>query len=585
MVSSVTLGNFFSSNGKTVLGGIGGSGLDTEALINSLVEAKSFPATQAQDKIDLNDKRSTALTELKTLVGNFQTAADALRNPPGVGNAASNAFKYTTTSVTSNTANAGSNFVTVTTSPGATLQSYSISEITSVASAASQSSGVFTVASANDDVVGLPSGNTFGAGNITIGSQTITIEATDSLNAIAAKFNAVSDSTGISATVIQISSSSFSLSFSATKTGDTGNFDLSTVTADPGVFDNADLGTAVAGTNAEFKINGVAVTRQSNSINDLISGLTFNILQETAVSETLTVSVKADTATAKGTIQAFVDSYNAIRQFVAEQTQLSDDGTYAEDAVLANDPTFQSVVASITNQISAKVSGLTGSYTSLASIGITFTDVAATADTPTITNALTIDDGKLTSALSSSYADVTKLFGLNLSTTNPNVALYSSTNSVKLSSFTLNIDPVGGIFQAIHSGGTINLTATALPGSSGYTLSGPAGSLLEGLSLIYASTTAGTSTINFTQGVAALTYNTSDAATETNTGTLALALKGLEEQNTKLSSDITQINTQVDQYREQLLAKFAALEQAISRVNNLLQSLSADSDARNNAAG
>src|SRR5689334_4560253 len=104
MVTQVSLGNFFNLNGKTVLGGAGGSGLDTQALIKSLTDARGAAAKQYQDETGINDKQSTALATFQDLLSSFKSAADALRNPPGVGNDANNAFKYTTASVSSNTA-------------------------------------------------------------------------------------------------------------------------------------------------------------------------------------------------------------------------------------------------------------------------------------------------------------------------------------------------------------------------------------------------------------------------------------------------------------------------------------------------
>ena len=90
MVTQVQLGNFFTtSGGQTVLGGAGGSGLNTQALINTLVTAKSQPATQDQDQIKINDAQSAALSSFQQLLSTFQGAVQALSNPPGVGNAAS----------------------------------------------------------------------------------------------------------------------------------------------------------------------------------------------------------------------------------------------------------------------------------------------------------------------------------------------------------------------------------------------------------------------------------------------------------------------------------------------------------------
>lgn len=590
MVTSVTLGSFYQSNGKTVLGGSGGSGLDTESLIKSLTEAKALDGQLAQNKITSNGKISSALTTMQTLIDTFSISADALRNPPGVGNAADNAFKYTSAQVTSDGATPGNNYLTVTTTPGATLQSYSITEVSSLASAARQSSGIFTVSGSDQKVVPPASGSVgFAAGTITIRGQDIQIDASDSLDSIAAKFNAVSDTSKVSATVIKIAEGQFQLSFVATETGSDNGFDLTTVTGYSTVLSGLGLSAAVEGTDAEFKINGVDVTRSKNTIDDLISGVTFNLLQKTNGAE-LTVKVQPDITTTQNTIINFVNAYNAIKTFAAEQTKKNSDGSYAETAVLANNTTFLSVMNSLTSQISSKVSGL-ASMNSLADLGITFTNKAATDTMPAVDNVLTVNDAQLTSALTSNFAGVSKLFGVSVTSPNPNIKLFSSTNALAVSNFTLNINPPGDGSEfevsVSYTGGTTTMTPTALRDASGkitgYTLTGKSGTVLEGLVLIYASTTSGSVNVTATQGIAATTYNTSFNAIKPGSGLIDVALTGLKNQETQLNKDVERVNAQVADYREQLLKKFGALEAAISRTNTLLQSLSAQADARNNA--
>ncbi len=87
MTTQVTLGNFFNIGGKSVLGGAGGSGLDTQAIIKELTTARGQQATNDQTQITANGKVSSTLTQFQTLLSNFQTAASALSNLPGVGNA------------------------------------------------------------------------------------------------------------------------------------------------------------------------------------------------------------------------------------------------------------------------------------------------------------------------------------------------------------------------------------------------------------------------------------------------------------------------------------------------------------------
>jgi flagellar hook-associated protein 2 len=591
MVSQITLGNFYTTTeGKRVLGGVGGSGLDTETLISELTEARRFPATLDQEKITANGAVADAFSEFYALLSTFQSAADALRNPPGVGNEEENAFLFTTGTVTSNTSTAGSTYLSINTSPGAVLQNYTIDEITSIATTATQSTTVFSVATANTSVVtAAPGAQEFKAGTFTVNGQSITLEEGDGLALVAAKFNAVSDNTGINATVIQIASGQYQLSFSATSTGSANDFDLTdpgTVTDATGVLTNIGFNAAVAADDAVFEINGIQVTRSSNSIDDVIDGVTFNLVQTTPALTTLTVAIKPDTTTVQNIIVNFVTAYNELKVFEAKQNERADDGTYAETAILANDITFRTIMTDINTKITSSVAGL-ATLNNISDIGLSFTTQPATNDTPEVGNILNVDDGALTAALATDYVNVRKLFGFTLTSDNPNLTVFNHTNALGVSEFTLNINPGTNTFQATYDLGagpvTVNLTATEINGSDGYTLTGPAGGPLEGLVLIYASESADSIDVTVTQGLADLLYNSSDSATAANTGTIAVALKSLEDINTRLEENIARINDQVAQYQQQLIAKFTALEQAISRINTLLQSLDAQQQAAANA--
>lgn len=596
MATQVQLGNFFSSGGKTVLGGVGGSGLDTEGLINSLAEAKALPATRLQDKIDLNDKRSTALTELKSLLDNFRDAANFLRNPPGVGNAADNVFKHVISNVVASNGVTGSNYLTVTAEPGVGARSFYIDEITSIAQAARQKTGTFAIADADTSVVNAaPAAGEFGIGTFTVNGADITLEDGDTLNEVAGKFNAVKSTTGIEASVVKLSDGNFTLLFNATATGVEAAFDLGdigTVTSDvDGVLDQLTFTTTQTASDAEFVLDGVTITRSTNSIGDAVNGVTFNLIQDTLdeslVNEAeISISLTPDVELAKAGIINFANAYNDLRTFYATQTQSNDDGTTSEDSVLATNSTLRSIMNAVSGEIAQIVDGISTSPNRLSDLGVTSIDFPATDETPLVRNALTIDEAKLTAALQSNFDAVSKVFGTDFTSSNPNVVLFKNSNSVSITDFTLTVTPGSNIFQATYNNGsgdvTIDLTGTEISTGSGYKLTGQAGTVLEGLELIYAGSEDSVSTIHITKGIASLIYNSTNNYLTVDTGAVDVELEALQDSTTKLQDDIDDINEQVEKFREQLLIKFGELERAISTVNTLLESLQAQADARNN---
>ncbi len=596
MVTAVQLGNFYSANGRNVLGGAGGSGIDTEALIEALTAAKRLPAVRLEDKIEVNDKTATALTSLKTLLTQFQDAANFLRNPPGVGNDADNVFSYTAATVTSNTAVAGSTYLSVSTVPGADTQSFTVDSITSIAKAKRQTTDIFNVADTNTSVTtAVPAAGQFGVGTFSVNGIDITLAEGDSLNTVAAKFNSVKDDTGVQASILQVASGQYKLTFSATATGLTANFDLGDpidITPDSiidagGVFAQIVISTTQDAANAIFTLDGTLIERETNTINDAVTDVTFNLLQVTPALTELDVTITPDTENAKSAVFNFVNTYNELKIFAANQSLLNANGTYAEESILANNATLRSTVSSVGSLLSTVVDGLSvGAKNTLANVGVTFADLPESEDNPFVRNILNIDEAVLDSALAADFDGVRGVFEFSFSSDNTNVQVFSRTNALSISDFSLDIDPLTSTFNATYDIGggpvTIALDAAAIIGG-GYTLTGPAGSVLEGLVLIYGSEDPGTANITVTQGIADSIFNFLDTILDEETGALEVELTSIQDATTAFEDDIERIDALVAQYRDQLLARFAALEAAISKVNLLLQSLDAQTQAQQNA--
>lgn len=585
MVTSIQLGNLFNSNGRTVITG-GSSALDIEGLIEGLTEAKRQPAVILEGKIETNTQRSEALSEMKKLLESFRDAADFLRSPPGVQNDASNVFQYRTAEISSNTAIAGSTYLSITAEPGAPVGKYAI-EVNQLATRNVQTTDTFAIADANTALVGNP-GGPISAGTLSVGAAgiNVTLNAGDTLSQVAAKINAVKDQSGVEATVIKISNGNYRLSFKTLETGTAQNYDI--VAQNPGMW-----GTTFAiqsnAVDAQITLDGTTVTRSSNSIDDLVDGLTFNLLAATPLATTLEADIVADKELAKQGIVNFVDSYNAFRLFVSKQTALGTNGRPTEDAVLASSSALSLSNSRVNIELSRFVEGLGASDPArLADIGITFSDYPGDEETPFTRNILTIDEEKLDSAIESNFDAVRRVFEFDMTSDNANLTVFKRTNGLDVSSFTLNVDQVAGTYTAsyLDDNGVaqvINLTGTTMSGGAGVVLEGQQGTVLDGLTLIFASTSNATINVNISQGIGDRVYNAVDDMLEDDTGVVASALQQVEDESTRYQEEIEKIDEQIERYRDRLLAQFSALEQTISQINNLLQSLDAQSQARNNS--
>lgn len=593
MVTQIQLGNIFSQNGRNVISG-SASGIDTKGLIDGLAAAKRQPAVKLEDKVKINETKAAALAELKTVVSSFKDTVNFLRNPPGVGNAEQNLFKLRTTDITSSNGVSGSTYITAAAKPGTAIQTYAINEISVLARGTRQESEVITVADLDSSVVSAsPTSDEFGAGTITVNGKNITFVAGDSLRTVVNKFNAVSEDTGITASSVKISNGNYRLIFTSTETGTDAVFDLkniSTVTSDPsGVLTNISITTTQTPLNAEFKVNGVDITSQSNTVSDVIDGVTLT-LKATTSGNSLQLNVAPDKELVKAGITNFIDAYNAFKLFYAKQTEVDDSGKPKDTAVLNTSSTLRALLNNVSNEISATVSGLSSGFNKLSDIGISASDFSGDSENPTTRNILTYKDADLTSAIDENFNKVQDIFEFSISSSSSKLQVFSRTNALSTTAFSIQSTPSTDTYTATYDVNgvptTVNLNATKvlnnLGAVSSINLSGVAGTKLEGLVLIYAGNDDTTINVTATQGIGDRLYNILNPVLTTETGAIDRELKALSDEKTRSQTEITRIDDKIAAYRDVLVAKYASLEAAITKVNNLLTSLDAQAQARNN---
>lgn len=156
---------------------------------------------------------------------------------------------------------------------------------------------------------------------------------------------------------------------------------------------NDHLSTA---TDAQLVVNGVTAERATNTVTDLVDGVTLNLLGVTAA--TGVVSVSQSTTAIKDRIQELVDTYNAVR----EQFEMLSDPDSAEDlgGSLSGDSGFESVYRQIKGLFSDPSSTPSDNFTYLSEIGIAFDRYGR----------LEIEESRLDVVLSESLSEVVTLF-------------------------------------------------------------------------------------------------------------------------------------------------------------------------------
>ena len=347
-----------------------GSGLDIDGLVASLVAAERVPAETRLNARETNiTSLSTSFTSAKAAVTDFESAANKL--------ALANTFSQFTTSSSDTTK------ATISATSSASLGSYQLT-VTNLASAQTLASGTFTATSDTlgtgtlTIALGTPtySGSTYSSFSqassvdITIDSSNNTLAGVrDAINNAGAGVNASILKNGDNYQLLLVSeetglSKSMSISITGDSVGgDTDNDGLSQLAFNSG---GSQLTQYAAGANANFSINGLSVSSASNTVTDVIDGVTLNLLS--ATSSAITIDVKTDTDTIVADVQAFVDKYNAYASLFKDLTKY--DATTGTAGALQSDSTARSVISQIRSELGKSVTGLTGSYTSLADVGI-----------------------------------------------------------------------------------------------------------------------------------------------------------------------------------------------------------------------
>ncbi len=163
-MATINLGGFSTVGGKTVSNGLA-SGLDVEAIVNAAVDAKKVSVKKLEDKLTLSNSKSSAFTQLQSLLGKLQTTANYLRNPPGFGSANSNIFAFRQPYLTSNTSIPGNTYLGVTTAANSQVGKYTISDIVMAKARVIRSNVSFTSKTESiTDAAGTNNANRFSAG-------------------------------------------------------------------------------------------------------------------------------------------------------------------------------------------------------------------------------------------------------------------------------------------------------------------------------------------------------------------------------------------------------------------------------------
>lgn len=364
-----------------------GSGLDVNSIVTQLVAIERQPITQLQTQASALQTKLSAFGKVQSYLSTLRDAAAALTSPSTWSQTTGTSSDTSSVSVTTDASNRPGN--------------YSV-QVTQLAQAQTNISKTYASA---DDLVGegtlhielgsWDSGSTFTANpaatavDISIGPPAKSLaQVRDMVNAANA---------GITATVLTDASGA-RLVFTSSTTGAANGFKVTVTDNDGGNVDTSGLSAlafdpsvgvvtmsrALAAANASALINGATVTSATNSLTNVIDGMTLQLQRVTTAPVQITTASDKDAVRKK--IEDFVKAYNDLNNELATDTKY--DAATKAAGTLQGD----SAAVSLRNGLRSMLGGTSGAstvFTRLADIGFNVQrDGTVSLDSTKLDNAL-----------------------------------------------------------------------------------------------------------------------------------------------------------------------------------------------------
>ncbi len=332
-----------------------GSGLDISGIVGALLAVERQPLERIEENRAAAQTELSAFGQLNSAFSTFQTALNDLDS-------------FSNFRIFSNTTSDEQVATATSTSDAAEGQTDIV--VTRLAERNVLNTAAFTDA---ETVIGE------GTLTISVGSESfdVVIDSTNStLSGIRDAINNSTDNTGITATVINADDGS-RLIFSSDETG---LENALTLTGSGGLtsLSSANLTTQQAALDAQLTVSGFTVTSSSNTVTNVLQGVTFELLS----TGNTTITVDRDNAAIQESVQSFVDAFNNVNTTI---TNLQAGDLQGESLLLT-------ISSDLRNIFNTATTGLSDTFSTLTEIGVEFNEEGVlTLDSTSLTNALNVD--------------------------------------------------------------------------------------------------------------------------------------------------------------------------------------------------
>ena len=385
-----------------------GSGLNITQIVDSLVNAEKLPQENLiKSKIDKKNTSISAIGEVKSALSILSSSLSVLTGNTSLKTNSTGTALSATIIDPSEAKEINSSISISTLAKGQTLAFSGYSSNTSVVGAGTLtlergdwSSGSFVASSS-------------------VSSKSITVSSTDTLESLKDKINNLNY--GVVASVLGAGDDTFTL---VLKSGEGKENALRiTATESPtgsglSAIDNTSTNGSkqkVAGTDAAFSVDGISLTRSTNTISDLFKGYQVNLSSVTNSSGSdipITLTSEVDETAAENNLKSFVDAVNNARTILNEKTFRGSSTKNAGE--LSDDPVIKSIKKEIESLTSTALSGFSANGVYISNLGVrTEKDGKLSLNTKVLQNELKNNPSSLDAIFNSMYSSSSSMLTIS----------------------------------------------------------------------------------------------------------------------------------------------------------------------------
>jgi flagellar hook-associated protein 2 len=341
---------------------VGTSSIDVAAIVEQLMTVENKPLDKIKSQIEQKKLVISDLGTIKSKVATFQDALTLLQTPTTFNNSSASSSDATIVSATaSNGAIKGNHSVTVTSLATATRNTVSgYASSTASATVDAMNGFAITVAGTTYNT----NGNKTVNGVVTANAVTV-LGASPTVTDLKNWINGLG--VNVSASVVETTgSSNWALMIQGTQTGTTNAVSFTGLTGVPATLTDTSVTTAA---NASFVVNGTTFSRASNTVTDVIDGITLSLNKASVTAQTISVGKGTDVS--NDAINTLIKAYNDVMS--THKSMTANTANSDKPGNFANSPSTLSFINQIKDSFAKGISYTTSGTLktmSLSTLGI-----------------------------------------------------------------------------------------------------------------------------------------------------------------------------------------------------------------------